>query len=500
MSTRNRLLIALGATLVLFAMAQALPADGDSRGPALLSILGKWHLVTLHLPAALLFVVPAIEWLHAEEKPSRPVHLLTDIAAAGTWLATALGILHGHFNGFSGTDVDRHSQLGIIAAALASLSWAMIHFGRKLRIALQCLAAIGVVLAAHIGGEMVHDEGFLTEPSKPSVKEVTNLENMKGFSLIPSAHAATPDERRQAYEQAVRPILEAHCTACHDAKKSKGKLRLDSIEAIEKGGSEGAGLVWGKSTESRIVQRSTLPRSDEESMPPEPKKMLTAEQVAVIKGWIDGKAVSAVAAPKVTTTTKAYPNQSFSKNDNVSEQADSLVKKLGVTANLRAVENDAGMIITTHAIVAQFGDKQLSTLAESAGDIAEMDLSRTRITDAGSTAIARFKKLEVLAVSETKVGDGFVKAAASLPHLRRLILRGTQVTDMGLMALSKSPELQVVYVAQTSCTAGGIAALQKARPDLKVIGAIQLVDIAVPPPPTKDEAMKKAAAAKEPKK
>ena len=110
MSTRNRLLIALGATLVLFAMAQALPADGDSRGPTLLSILGKWHLVTLHLPAALLFVVPAIEWLHAEEKPSRPVHLLTDIAAAGTWLATALGILHGHFNGFPGTDVELHSK------------------------------------------------------------------------------------------------------------------------------------------------------------------------------------------------------------------------------------------------------------------------------------------------------------------------------------------------------------------------------------------------------
>lgn len=500
MSTRNRLLIAFGATLVLFAMAQALPADGDSRGPAILSLIGKWHLLILHFPIALLFVLPALELWHPEATASRPVLLIANIAAGGTWLATALGILHGHFNGFSGTDVDDHSLLGIVATIEAGVAWALIGLGRRTRITLQCIAALGVAVAAHVGGEMVHDEGFLTEPSKPSVKEVTNLENMKGFSLIPSANAATPDERRQAYEQAVRPILEAHCTACHDAKKSKGKLRLDSIEAIEKGGSEGVGLVWGKSSESRIVQRATLPRSDEESMPPEPKKMLTAEQVAVIKGWIDGKAVSAVAAPKVTTTVKAYPNQSFSKNDNVSEQADSLVKKLGVTANLRAVENDAGMIITTHAIVAQFGDKQLSTLAESAGDIAEMDLSRTRITDAGSTAIARFKKLEVLAVSETKVGDGFVKAAASLPHLRRLILRGTQVTDMGLMALSKSPELQVVYVAQTSCTAGGIAALQKARPDLKVIGAIQLVDIPVPPPPTKDEAMKKAAAAKEPKK
>jgi hypothetical protein len=500
MSTRNRLLIALGATLTLLAMAQALPADGDSRGPAILSILGKWHLVTLHLPAALLFVVPAVEWIHAEETPSRPVRLLSDAAAGGTWLATALGILHGHFNGFSGTDVELHSKLGILTVALASLSWALIHFGRKLRIALQCLAAIAVVLAAHIGGEMVHDEGFLTEPSKPTVKEPITVENFKGFSLIPSAHAATPDERRQVYEQAVRPILEAHCTACHDAKKSKGKLRLDSIEAIEKGGSEGAGLVWGKSSDSRIVQRATLPRSDEDSMPPDPKKMLTPEQVAVIKGWIDGKGVVAAAAPNVSTLVKTYPNQSFTANDKVATQADAVVKKLGVTANLRAVENDAGMIVTTHAIVAQFSDKQLSTLAESAGDIAEMDLSRTRITEASSGTLARFNKLEVLAVSETKVGDGFVRAAASLPHLRRLILRGTQVTDMGLMALSKAPELQAVYIGQTACTPAAIAALQKARPDLKIVGAIVLADIPVPAPPTKDELMKKTAVTKEAKK
>jgi hypothetical protein len=500
MTTRNRLFIALGATLVLVAMAQALPADGDSRGPAILSIFGKWHLLILHFPIALLFVLPALELWHPEAAPSRPVLLIANIAAGGTWLATALGILHGHFNGFSGTDVDDHSLLGIVATAEAGIAWALIGLGRRTRITLQCIAALGVAVAAHVGGEMVHDEGFLTEPSKPSVKETVTLDNFKGFSLVPSAHAATPDERRQAYEQAVRPILEAHCTACHDAKKSKGKLRLDSIEAIEKGGSEGAGLVWGKSTESRIVQRSTLPRSDEESMPPEPKKMLTPEQVAVIKGWIDGKAVVAAAALKVATKVKTHPEQTFSANEKVGKQAEAIVNKLGVTANLRAVENDAGMIVTTHAIAAQFTDKQLSTLAESAGDIAEMDLSRTPITDASSGAIARFSKLEVLAVSETKVGDGFVKAAANLPHLRRLILRGTQVTDIGLMALIKTPELQAVYISQTSCTPVVIAALQKARPDLKIIGAIQLADIPVPPPPTKEEAMKKAAIAKEPKK
>lgn len=168
MSTRQRLLAALGATLLLVALGWACPPDGVSRGPAVLSMLGKWHLLALHLPAALLLVLPAVELMNPSDEASRPVRHLADIAAAGTWLATALGILHGHFNGFEGTDVDQHLRLGVVAAALTGLSWALMGATRRTRLALQALALLGTILAAHIGGEMVHGEGFLTTPSKAS--------------------------------------------------------------------------------------------------------------------------------------------------------------------------------------------------------------------------------------------------------------------------------------------------------------------------------------------
>lgn len=176
MSTRRRLLVALAATLLLLVLAWACPADGDKRGPALLSILGKWHLLALHLPAALLLVLPVVEWLNPADEASRPVRHLADIAAAGTWGATALGILHGHFNGFEGTDVDRHLQLGLFAAAVSALAWALMALGRTQRIALQCLAALAVALAAHIGGEMVHGDGFLTNPSRPGASSPSSAE------------------------------------------------------------------------------------------------------------------------------------------------------------------------------------------------------------------------------------------------------------------------------------------------------------------------------------
>ena len=166
MSTRHRLLAALGATLLLIGLAWACPPDGATRGPAALSILGKWHLLALHLPAALLAALPAVELLNPADEASRPVQRLADLAAGGTWVATALGILHGHFNGFEGTDVDQHLRLGVVAAALAALSWALMDATRRIRLTLQALALLGTVLAAHIGGEMVHGEGFLTEPAK----------------------------------------------------------------------------------------------------------------------------------------------------------------------------------------------------------------------------------------------------------------------------------------------------------------------------------------------
>lgn len=383
MTTRDRLIIALGATLLLVALAAACPPDGAARGPALLSILGKWHLLALHAPAALLFVLPAIELLHPEATPSRPVRILADLAAGGTWAATALGILHGHFNGFEGSQVTDHLRLGIVASALAALSWAAMGLARRTRLALQALAAAFTVAAAHIGGEMVHDEGFLTEPSQPSAAEKTEA-SWRGFQLVPSALAAEP--------AATGPV--------------------------------------------------------------------------------------------------------YSPNAAVAKTAEALVRDLGVTAVPRAIESDAGLLVATHTVAARFGDAELAKLAASGRDIADLDLSRTAMTDAAAGVIARFGQLESLVLAETRVGDGTARAAAGLPHLRRLVLRGTQLTDLGLMALAKAPALESVYVAQTRCTPAGLEALRKARPGLKVVGEVPVATVPVPPPPTKEAMAKDAEARK----
>ena len=73
------------------------------------------------------------------------------------------------------------------------------------------------------------------------------------------AIAGDPDQKTQAareqfFEQNVRPLLAENCYSCHGDKKQKGGLRLDSLEAILKGGESGPAVVPGKPDESLLVE------------------------------------------------------------------------------------------------------------------------------------------------------------------------------------------------------------------------------------------------------
>jgi mono/diheme cytochrome c family protein len=106
------------------------------------------------------------------------------------------------------------------------------------------------------------------------------------------------------YTADIRPLFEASCFRCHGADRQKGKIRLDSLEAVLKGGEDGKIVVVGESAKSPLVV--AVARIDPDSaMPPmkkghgggggpggppgggPPPKPLTPEQVGLIRAWID---------------------------------------------------------------------------------------------------------------------------------------------------------------------------------------------------------------------
>jgi mono/diheme cytochrome c family protein len=94
------------------------------------------------------------------------------------------------------------------------------------------------------------------------------------------------------FEKEIQPLLQRSCIDCHGPDKSRGRLRLDSREAVLAGGkSRLPSITTGKPEASELLRRVKLPRDDEDAMPPEDEPGLTAEEIAALEKWIAGGAV-----------------------------------------------------------------------------------------------------------------------------------------------------------------------------------------------------------------
>ncbi len=108
------------------------------------------------------------------------------------------------------------------------------------------------------------------------------------IGVVFAALAAAPAARSpQAvdFTRDIEPILAKNCYECHDAKKQKAHLRLDSAAAIMKGSENGAIVIPGNSEKSPIVRR--LLGLDGEDRMPKDEDALPQVQIALIRAWID---------------------------------------------------------------------------------------------------------------------------------------------------------------------------------------------------------------------
>jgi hypothetical protein len=95
------------------------------------------------------------------------------------------------------------------------------------------------------------------------------------------------------YAADIQPIFAKSCYPCHSGKtqKPKGKLRLDTLEFVLKGGEDGPALVKGDSAKSTMVAQICHQGDSDDYMPPPDNKAnigpLTKEQIGLIRAWID---------------------------------------------------------------------------------------------------------------------------------------------------------------------------------------------------------------------
>ena len=101
---------------------------------------------------------------------------------------------------------------------------------------------------------------------------------------LSNAHAAEPDGRVQ-FVRDIQPILSAKCVSCHGPDEQEGQLRLDAKASVFRGGVSGRTFEVGKGQASLLYRRITS--SDEEKRMPPDDEPLSAEQVELLRRWID---------------------------------------------------------------------------------------------------------------------------------------------------------------------------------------------------------------------
>ncbi|MBO24355.1 MAG: hypothetical protein CMO65_04030 [Verrucomicrobiales bacterium] len=279
------------------------------------------------------------------------------------------------------------------------------------------------------------------------------------------------------FAKSVQSVFEARCIDCHGSKKQKGDLRLDSLKAAA------SVIEPGKSGESELFKRITLPADHEDIMPPKGDP-LSKEQIDGIKAWIDEGAKWPEGLVLLSEKERAEAKAAASrlpvpdiKAAEVSGAEKAAIAKLSSGEGIgdqaaaplvMALAQDTQLIYANFRLIGKnVEDKHIAPLADIA-NLSELDLSNTKVTGAGLATIKNSKRLTKLSLAGTAVDDAALKNIEGLTNLMSINLYNTKVTDAGLASLKNMKFLRKVYGWQSGITEKGAAELKKALPNVDV--------------------------------
>ena len=106
-------------------------------------------------------------------------------------------------------------------------------------------------------------------------------------------NSATPASPASGHPySAVKALLRERCFACHGSLKQEAQLRLDTVAAMQTGGSSGPAINPGNALASHLFQRVSSSDPDTR-MPPEGRPLESA-QLQLLETWLNAGAVPTV--------------------------------------------------------------------------------------------------------------------------------------------------------------------------------------------------------------
>ncbi|MEO6966224.1 MAG: c-type cytochrome domain-containing protein [Acidobacteriaceae bacterium] len=419
--------------------------------------LGRFHVLAVHLPIALILLVPLLEiagrYRPALREAAVLVLLFSIVACMGTF---TLGYLLAYGSGTAGAGVTHHMwgglwlTIGVLLCYLIRPSWESGRVPYAYPALLTCVLLV-MVWTAHEGGSLTHGRNYLTEYAPAPLKK------WPGLGRVEAKDALVPNS---FYAEHIDPIFDANCVACHDAAKTKGDLRLDAFNLLMEGGQEGAVIVPGHPERSILFQRITLPHGDKKAMPAEDKPPLKPEEITWIKAWIAQGASPSVPSLAGIVAPKAYREIALPQVGDYSgmlAQISQIDASQGVKLVPVSRKLGDGLILNTVNVAATFNDAQLAQFEKFAPYIVEVYLGRTKVSDKCFDTLKTFTHLRSLNLEETAVTGQGVGKLAGLSQLTYLNLSGTKVTQANLAPALAMRNLHHLYFYNTPAQAAATA-------------------------------------------
>jgi uncharacterized membrane protein len=453
-----RSLVANVSFFVCCLLAFLLIFENSFTTPSWLQVFGRMHPLLLHFPIALLIIYAL--WVFVGKKPNTNEESLhpDDLLLAGSFtaaLSALMGLLLSKEGGYSPESLTWHKWGGAITA-FASYGWYAFRTQLNQYTLAPKMVAVGVAvlitMAGHQGANITHGENFVLAPITPD----------ESFDNVPFAEAVV-------FDHMVQPVLKEKCLSCHNSRKAKGELVMESPEGILAGGKNGA--LWDTTNieASLLLKRIHLPESVEEHMPPQGKAQLTEEEKDILEAWIAaGASFDALVAETPQdkplyqiAQVKFNPTKSYDFEPADAELVASLNSNYRIISPVAA--NSPALSVSFFSSEA-FSPDQLKELEKIRQQVVELSLNKIPLKDEDLVLLAPFEHLEKLHLNFTSVTDAGLTSLAKLTNLKELALSGTGVTSSGITQLKSLTGLRKVFIWNTGIEPNEVEQLLESFP------------------------------------
>ncbi|HLK27970.1 MAG TPA: c-type cytochrome domain-containing protein [Puia sp.] len=434
--------------------------------PSLLQVVGRSHPLFLHFPIVLfiLFIcwiwfVPKRNFHSAElfENISKWLLLATAFTSAITAL---MGLFLSREAGYNPDSLFWHKWSGALVSVITFLWYAFYDRLQTTKIVLagsSLFSAIVLLIAGHQGASITHGDNFLLAPVESNkIKKV-------------------PIDEAIVFTDMVKPILDNKCMSCHNNKKAKGDLIMETQQLLMKGGKNG--VLWDTSdvNMSLILQRIHLPVEEKKHMPPNGKPQLNEQEMAILYNWIKRGANFKIKVTELepTDTLKTIASNIFKsdeeENYDFSAASDKTIQKLN--SNFRAVyslaKNSPAVAVDFYG-AAFFKPEQLKDLLEIKTQLVSLNLDKMPVTDNDLQTIGQLTNLRNLNLSFSKVSGAGLASLNKLTHLKTISLTNTAVKKDDIQQLASLKELRHIYIWNTAVNLADAESIRKKYPAVDI--------------------------------